>query len=153
MGTTTEEKGIFLSSEEKELAKFLDGLINLSDLIKKKFLGIFSIGKWMEKNDRAAWKAIIAWIDDCYLDGKLSDTTIAAIKDMKNYVIQNDIDGFNSYLSTFISQRVEFLNSDTAEERTILGALTTLSGLTDNITNKIVEKFKEKVAEAEKEDE
>jgi len=143
------EKGIFLASEEASLVMFLDSLFVFTNMFKKKFLGIFDVGKIFEKYDRVFWATILSWIDDCFFAGKLSVATIAVLTQLKGYIIANDINAFDACLAEFLSTKVNFLKNDSAEEQCILGALTMISGLTDNLVESLIVKFKAAVATEE----
>jgi len=140
------EKGIFLASEEDSLAKFLDSLFFFTDIFKKKLLGVFNVGKIFEKYDRVFWKALLSWMDDCFFAGKLSADTITILKRLKEYIIANDVVAFDTCLAEFLSKKVIFLKTDSDEEQCILGALTMINGLTNNLTAELIEKFKDAVA-------
>ena len=58
--------GYLSEKREETITKILDALIDFDELLKnqKKILGIFSLGHFMEKNDRKIFKSMLTILDD-----------------------------------------------------------------------------------------
>ena len=75
------DAGYLTSKREETIAKILDASVDFTDLLKsqKRILGIFSLGNFMERNDRKIFKAMLSILDDKVIGKNPSDQVKIAV--------------------------------------------------------------------------
>lgn len=140
------DNGFLTKEMEKEISKFLDGLVDFDAIFKskRKLFGLISIGSLLERKDRMLFELMIAYLDDEVV-GKTANTELKIkINEFYSLLKNRDINGFIEYCSKQLATVVDIPFID-YEEQVFKSVLMFTSG----IINKSLEKVKEISEKAE----
>ena len=141
------DNGFLTNAMEKDIAKFLDGLVDFDKLLKSKkiIFGLISIGSLLERKDRALFEFMVAYLDD-EIVCKTANTELK-IKVNEFYILlkNRDVNGIIEYSSKQLATVVDIPFID-YEEQVFKSVLMFTSG----IINKSLDKLKEISEKAEK---
>lgn len=143
------DKGYLKEKRENAIAKFLDGAIDFNELLKgkKKILGIFSFGSFLEKNDRKIFKFLLATLDDHVIGKDPNENVVAEIETMLTYLENEDVQGFSDYAAGVLSGLIT-TPFEAYEKQIFISVLMMFNAL----IGKAVDKIQAKIEEAELED-
>ena len=106
------DNGFLTNAMEKDIAKFLDGLVDFDKLLKSKkiIFGLISIGSLLERKDRALFEFMVAYLDD-EIVGKTANTELK-IKVNEFYILlkNRDVNGIIEYSSKQLARIVTLLS-------------------------------------------
>jgi hypothetical protein len=142
------DAGYLTSKREETIAKILDASVDFTDLLKsqKRILGIFSLGNFMERNDRKIFKAMLSILDDKVIGKNPSEEVKIAVDTALSFLENNDILGFDNYVAGVLELTIE--TPFAAFERQIfLSVLTMFNGL----IGKAIQKAEVLIAKADAE--
>ena len=140
--------GYLSEKREETITKILDALIDFDELLKnqKKILGIFSLGHFMEKNDRKIFKSMLTILDDKVI-GKNPNQDVKDFIDKSLSFLENkDIVGFDNYVSGILEGVIE-TPFPILEKQIFISVLTMFNGL----IGKAIEKVEVLIAKADAE--
>lgn len=140
--------GYLTEKREETIAKILDASIDFNDLLKnqKKILGIFSLGHFMEKNDRKIFKLMLTILDDKVV-GKNPDQKIKdEIEKALSFLESKDFIAFDNYVACVLENRIE-TPFPLIERQLFISVLTMFNGL----IGKAIKKVEILIAKAEAE--
>lgn len=140
--------GYLSEKREETIAKILDASIDFNELLKnqKKILGIFSLGHFMEKNDRKIFKSMLTILDDKVI-GKNPNQDVKDFIDKSLSFLENkDIVGFDNYVSGILEGVIE-TPFPISEKQIFISVLTMFNGL----IGKAIEKVEVLIAKADAE--
>lgn len=140
--------GYLSEKREETIAKILDALIDFDELLKnqKKIFGIFSLGHFMEKNDRKIFKSMLTILDDKVI-GKNPNQDVKDFIDKSLSFLENkDIVGFDNYVSGILEGVIE-TPFPISEKQIFISVLTMFNGL----IGKAIEKVEVLIAKADAE--
>lgn len=140
--------GYLSEKREETIAKILDASIDFNELLKnqKKILGIFSLGHFMEKNDRKIFKSMLTILDDKVI-GKNPNQDVKDFIDKSLSFLENkDIVGFDNYVSGILEGVIE-TPFPILEKQIFISVLTMFNGL----IGKAIEKVEVLIAKADAE--
>lgn len=140
--------GYLSEKREETIAKILDALIDFDELLKnqKKIFGIFSLGHFMEKNDRKIFKSMLTILDDKVI-GKNPNQDVKDFIDKSLSFLENkDIVGFDNYVSGILEGVIE-TPFPILEKQIFISVLTMFNGL----IGKAIEKVEVLIAKADAE--
>ena len=140
--------GYLSEKREETIEKILDALIDFDELLKnqKKIFGIFSLGHFMEKNDRKIFKSMLTILDDKVI-GKNPNQDVKDFIDKSLSFLENkDIVGFDNYVSGILEGVIE-TPFPISEKQIFISVLTMFNGL----IGKAIEKVEVLIAKADAE--
>ena len=140
--------GYLSEKREETIAKILDASIDFNELLKnqKKILRIFSLGHFMEKNDRKIFKSMLTILDDKVI-GKNPNQDVKDFIDKSLSFLENkDIVGFDNYVSGILEGVIE-TPFPISEKQIFISVLTMFNGL----IGKAIEKVEVLIAKADAE--
>lgn len=140
--------GYLSEKREETIEKILDALIDFDELLKnqKKIFGIFSLGHFMEKNDRKIFKSMLTILDDKVI-GKNPNQDVKDFIDKSLSFLENkDIVGFDNYVSGILEGVIE-TPFPILEKQIFISVLTMFNGL----IGKAIEKVEVLIAKADAE--
>ena len=140
--------GYLSEKREETIAKILDASIDFNELLKnqKKIFGIFSLGHFMEKNDRKIFKSMLTILDDKVI-GKNPNQDVKDFIDKSLSFLENkDIVGFDNYVSGILEGVIE-TPFPILEKQIFISVLTMFNGL----IGKAIEKVEVLIAKADAE--
>lgn len=134
------ELGYLSKAREKQIAKFLDGLIDFDELLKskKKFLGLINVGSLIERKDRVLFEFMIAYLDDNILAKSMNEDLKVKIDKFYTLLENHDITGFIEYSSSILATVVDIPVISYEEE-----FFKSILMFTSGIINKSLEKVRE----------
>lgn len=134
------ELGYLSKTREKQIAKFLDGLIDFDKLLKskKKFLGLINVGSLIERKDRVLFEFMIAYLDDNILAKSMNEDLKVKIDKFYTLLENHDITGFIEYSSSILATVVDIPVISYEEE-----FFKSILMFTSGIINKSLEKVRE----------
>ena len=142
------DAGYLTSKREETISKILDASVDFTDLLKsqKRILGIFSLGNFMERNDRKIFKAMLSILDDKVI-GKNPNQDVKDFIDKSLSFLENkDIVGFDNYVSGILEGVIE-TPFPILEKQIFISVLTMFNGL----IGKAIEKVEVLIAKADAE--
>lgn len=139
-------QGYLSDKREAQIAKILDASIDFNDLLKnkKKVLGVFSLGNFMERNDRKVFKALITILDDKLIGTNPQPEIVAAIEGALALLESKNFGGFSTYMADVLSEEI-----DTPFEGFEKQIFTSVLLMFNGLIGKAVEKIEEKIEQAE----
>ena len=142
------DAGYLTSKREETIAKILDASVDFTDLLKsqKRILGIFSLGNFMERNDRKIFKAMLSILDDKVIGKNPSDQVKIAVDSALSFLENNDILGFDNYVAGVLERTIETPFAP-FERQIFLSVLTMFNGL----IGKAIQKAEVLIAKADAE--
>ena len=142
------DAGYLTSKREETIAKILDASVDFTDLLKsqKRLLGIFSLGKFMERNDRKIFKAMLSILDDKVIGKNPSEEVKVAVDTALLFLENNDIIGFDNYVAGVLERTIETPFAP-FERQIFLSVLTMFNGL----IGKAIQKAEVLIAKADAE--
>jgi len=142
------DTGYLTERREDLIAKILDSAIDFNDLLKsqKKVFGIFSLGKFMERNDRKIFKSMLTILDDKVI-GKNPNQEVKNIIDKTLSFLENkDFIGFDNYVAGVLEGVIE-TPFPLIEKQLFISVITMFNGL----ISKAIVKIEELITKAEAE--
>lgn len=142
------DTGYLTERREDLIAKILDSAIDFNDILKsqKKVFGIFSLGKFMERNDRKIFKSMLAILDDKVI-GKNPNQEVKDIIDKTLSFLENkDFIGFDNHVAGVLEGVIE-TPFPLIEKQLFISVITMFNGL----INKAIVKIEKLITEAEAE--
>ena len=142
------DAGYLTSKREETIAKILDASVDFTDLLKsqKRLLGILSLGKFMERNDRKIFKAMLSILDDKVIGKNPSDQVKIAVDSALSFLENNDILGFDNYVAGVLERTIETPFAP-FERQIFVSVLTMFNGL----IGKAIQKAEVLIAKADAE--
>ena len=142
------DAGYLTSKREETIAKILDASVDFTDLLKsqKRILGIFSLGNFMERNDRKIFKAMLSILDDKVIGKNPSEEVKVAVDSALSFLENNDILGFDNYVAGVLERTIETPFAP-FERQIFLSVLTMFNGL----IGKAIQKAEVLIAKADAE--
>ena len=142
------DAGYLTSKREETISKILDASVDFTDLLKsqKRILGIFSLGNFMERNDRKIFKAMLSILDDKVIGKNPSDQVKIAVDSALSFLENNDILGFDNYVAGVLERTIETPFAP-FERQIFLSVLTMFNGL----IGKAIQKAEVLIAKADAE--
>ena len=142
------DAGYLTSKREETIAKILDASVDFTDLLKsqKRLLGIFSLGNFMERNDRKIFKAMLSILDDKVIGKNPSDQVKIAVDSALSFLENNDILGFDNYVAGVLERTIETPFAP-FERQIFVSVLTMFNGL----IGKAIQKAEVLIAKADAE--
>lgn len=140
--------GYLTEKREETLAKILDASIDFDALLKnqKKILGIFSLGHFMEKNDRKIFKSMLVILDDKVIGNNPNQEIKDEIEMALSYLEKKDFVGFDNYVAGVLENRITTPFA-IIERQLFISVLTMFNGL----IGKAIEKVEVLIAKADAE--
>ena len=134
------EFGYLSKAREKQIARFLDGLIDFDELLKskKKFLGLINVGSLIERKDRVLFEFMIAYLDDNILAKSMNEDLKVKIDKFYTLLENRDITGFIEYSSSILATVIDIPVISYEEE-----FFKSILMFTSGIINKSLEKVRE----------
>lgn len=134
------DKGYLKEKRENAIAKFLDGAIDFDELLKgkKKILGIFSVGNFLERNDRKIFKFLLATLDDHVIGDNPNEKVVVEIEKVFAMLEAKDVDGFVAYVSGLLADEIN-TPFEGFEKQIYVGVLSTFSGIIGRAIDKAIE--------------
>ena len=142
------DAGYLSIKRDETISKILDASVDFTDLLKsqKRILGIFSLGNFMERNDRKIFKAMLSILDDKVI-GKNPNQDVKDFIDKSLSFLENkDIVGFDNYVSGILEGVIE-TPFPILEKQIFISVLTMFNGL----IGKAIEKVEVLIAKADAE--
>lgn len=142
------DAGYLTSKREETIAKILDASVDFTDLLKsqKRILVIFSLGNFMERNDRKIFKAMLSILDDKVIGKNPSEEVKIAVDTALSFLENNDILGFDNYVAGVLERTIETPFAP-FERQIFLSVLTMFNGL----IGKAIQKAEVLIAKADAE--
>ena len=142
------DAGYLTSKREETIAKILDASVDFTDLLKsqKRLLGIFSLGNFMERNDRKIFKAMLLILDDKVIGKNPSEEVKIAVDSALSFLENNDILGFDNYVAGVLERTIETPFAP-FERQIFVSVLTMFNGL----IGKAIQKAEVLIAKADAE--
>ena len=142
------DAGYLTSKREETIAKILDASVDFTDLLKsqKRLLGIFSLGNFMERNDRKIFKAMLSILDDKVIGKNPSEEVKVAVDSALSFLENNDILGFDNYVAGVLERTIETPFAP-FERQIFVSVLTMFNGL----IGKAIQKAEVLIAKADAE--
>ena len=142
------DAGYLTSKREETISKILDASVDFTDLLKsqKRILGIFSLGNFMERNDRKIFKAMLSILDDKVIGKNPSEEVKVAVDSALSFLENNDILGFDNYVAGVLERTIETPFAP-FERQIFLSVLTMFNGL----IGKAIQKAEVLIAKADAE--
>lgn len=142
------DAGYLTNKREETIAKILDAAVDFNELLKnqKKVLGVFSIGNFMEKNDRKIFKAMLAILDDKVIGKNPNEEVKNEIDTALAFLESKDFIGFDNYVAGVLENRI--VTPFASYERQIF---TSVLMMFNGLIGKAVERIKTLIAEADAE--
>lgn len=140
--------GYLTNKREAVISKILDEVIDFNELFKnrKKILGLFSLGKFMERNDRKIFMVILSILDDKVIGKNPNQNVKDTIDKALSFLENKDIVGFDNYVSEVLEGIIK-TPFPTLEKQIFISVLTMFNGL----IGKAVEKVEILIAKADAE--
>jgi len=140
--------GYLTEKREETIAKFLDASIDFGSLLKdqKKILGIFSLGNFLERNDRKIFKMMLGILDDKVIGVNPNQEIKDAIDKALVFLENGDVVGFDNYVAGVLADVIE-TPFGIIEKQIFLSVLMMFNGL----IAKAIKKAETLIAEADAE--
>lgn len=140
--------GYLSEKREETIAKILDASIDFNELLKnqKKILGIFSLGHFMEKNDRKIFKSMLTILDDKVVGKNPNQEIKDEIEKALLFLESKDFIGFDNYVAGVLENTIN-TPFPLVERQLFISVLTMFNGL----IGKAVEKVEVLIAKADAE--
>lgn len=132
------DAGYLTNRREETIAKILDASIDFDELLKnqKKILGIFSLGHFMEKNDRKIFKSMLAILDDKVIGKNPNQEIKDEIEKALTYLELKDFIGFDNYVAGILENRITTPFA-LIERQLFISVLTMFNGLIGKAIQKV----------------
>lgn len=142
-------QGYLSEKREQQLAAILDASIDFNVVLgkQKKVLGIFSLGNFMERNDRKVFKYMIEILDNKVLGKDPKPEVVDLIEKTLDLLASKNFKGFSEFVAEVMSNKIE-TPFEAFEKQIFTSVLLMFNGLIGQAVQKIEEKLKE--AETEK---
>jgi len=136
--------GYLTEKREETIAKFLDTSIDFGDLLKdrKKILGIFNLGNFLERNDRKIFKIMLAILDDKVIGKDPNQDIKDSIDKALSFLENGDVVGFDNYVAGVLENVIE-TPFGVIERQIFLSVLMMFNGLIAKALVKIEAKINE----------
>lgn len=140
--------GYLSEKREETIAKILDASIDFNELLKnqKKILGIFSLGHFMEKNDRKIFKSMLTILDDKVVGKNPNQEIKDEIEKALSFLELKDFIGFDNYVAGVLENTIN-TPFPLIERQLFISVITMFNGL----IGKAVEKVEVLIAKADAE--
>lgn len=139
-------EGYLSKKMESKLATLLDSYFDFNEILgnEKKVLGVFSIGNFIERNDRKVFKFMIALLDDKLIGKNPNKEVQVAINTIVDLLEAQNVKGFIDYVADLAADKIKtpFEGYDKILFQSILGTFSALIG-------KALYAIERKIAEAE----
>jgi len=136
--------GYLTEKREETIAKFLDASIDFGSLLKgqKKILGIFSLGNFLERNDRRIFKMMLGILDDKVIGANPNQDVKDTIDKALAFLENGDVVGFDNYIAGVLADVIE-TPFGVIEKQIFLSVLMMFNGLIAKALVKIESKINE----------
>jgi len=133
------DKGYLKERRENAIARLLDASIDFDVLFKdkKKILGVFSIGNFLERNDRKIFKFLLATLDDHVVGKSPNQKVVDEIERLLSLLEANDISGFVDYIAGIVADEIK-TPFEGFEKQIYIGVLSTFNGLIGKAIEKAI---------------
>ena len=142
------DAGYLSEKREETIAKILDASIDFDELLnnQKKIFGIFSLGHFMEKNDRKIFKSMLTILDDKVIGNNPNQEIKDEIEKALSFLELKDFIGFDNYVSGVLENTIN-TPFPLIERQLFISVLTMFNGL----IGKAIEKVEVLIAKADAE--